>query len=149
MRPMGRWSNPRVRGALIAIVVSGGLALTGCASIDELKDAISRLLDTGSLGEPEASPEDLPRAISMTSPQNPKAETNAVSKGGTSRRATSGRLRPQGNLRTLFPSRRPSRKARKRNPRLRHPCDCTLCIPRRPHPEFLHAEIGHRTTGSD
>ena len=44
MRPMGRWSSPRARGALIAIVVSGGFALTGCASIDELKDAISRWL---------------------------------------------------------------------------------------------------------
>ena len=99
MRPMGRWSSHRVRGALIAIVVSGGLALTGCASIDELKDAISRWLDTGSLGEPEASPEDLPRAISMTSPQNPKAETNAVSKR---------RDKPARNQRTAEAPRKPS-----------------------------------------
>jgi hypothetical protein len=79
--------------------VSGGLALAGCASIDELKDAISRWLATGSFGEPEAPPEDLPQAFPLTPPQNPKEMVNWVSER---------RDRRARNLRTAEVPKKPS-----------------------------------------
>ena len=88
------------RGALIAIAVSGSLALAGCASIDELKDAISRWLDTASFGERETPPEDVPRVIRITPPEKkPKEGTSVASK----RRDT-----PARNPRTAGAPRKPS-----------------------------------------
>ena len=72
-RPVAMLSNASARGVLIAIAVFGSFALAGCASIDELKDAISRWLDTASFGDRETPPEDVPRAIRMTAlEKNPK-----------------------------------------------------------------------------
>ena len=79
--------------------MTGSLALAGCASIDELKDAISRWLDTASFGERETPPEDVPQAIRMTAPEKkPKEGTSMASKR---------RGNPARNLRTAEVPRKP------------------------------------------
>ena len=87
-------SNASVRRALIAVAVPASFALTGCAAIDDLKDAISRWLDTASFqGGREALPEEWPNAI-------PILPTEKIPKGEPSK-APKRKNRPARNVQRL------------------------------------------------
>lgn len=65
------------RLALVAMVVSAGLGLAGCAAIEELKESISRWLDSGpfSDGRGGAFPDDVPDKGPVMAPRTmPKEE---------------------------------------------------------------------------
>ena len=130
-------SNASVRRALIAVAVPASFALTGCAAIDDLKDAISRWLDTASFqGGREALPEEWPNAIPILQRRKSRRGSQAKrQRERIGRRAMcSGCRLPrlQTTHRTPVQLRRTSR--RKCNPRRRRLCDCALCIPRAPAP---------------
>jgi hypothetical protein len=68
--------------ALVSMVVSAGLGLAGCASIDELKDTVSRWFVSDNLGGHEGVlPDNVPDATDRVSPEKMlREDANKTSK---------------------------------------------------------------------
>lgn len=96
------------RLALVATIVSASLGLAGCSSLDELKDAISRWLDSlesgaFSDGRGRAFPDDVPDKAPVTAPRSmPKEEA------GKAPRKDQPARQPQRRETVELPRKRPS-----------------------------------------